>query len=324
MPLILTLILLLITSCTPQKPKIVKMEASQIIESCEERKLCPELEDSFSKCKYDEKEEECRRFIDTFRKLSGTTTCKRSFDTRPVPSVWVCDEGKSYPGTFTNAASFLDELIVKYGFALNFYSSDEFRSNLDGETAEAYRAKSEAISLFSKGTNKREFTSDMVKRIDQLHLAIKEDGVFLDKNDWIVLMTFLSIKEAEVISPLLLPNYTKIVEIINELNDAYLMQMYLNFIINTEGSADENRSNGLAVLYHNRSEMFLSILASFDSQKQKILIKNTAFGLSNTVLLDIKKSEYINTTPTDKSVYTKEFKHHKLAQAIVDECMNID
>lgn len=88
----------------------------------------------------------CNTFVDLFKILSERKTCMRSFDTRPVPAVWVCDEGKGYPGHFIKAAILLDKLKIKS--AKLFFASDLFRSTLDGESAEAFKNKS--VSLEKK------------------------------------------------------------------------------------------------------------------------------------------------------------------------------
>lgn len=112
---------------------------------CPVDQVCPKLKESFAKCEKNKKSKSCDEFVDAYAKLVPHYDCKRSFDTGPVPAIWVCDEMNrgSYPTLEEKAAKLLSELKSKKGRA--FFGSPEFRSTLDGELAEEYMRKSEKV-----------------------------------------------------------------------------------------------------------------------------------------------------------------------------------
>ncbi len=109
---------------------------------CPADTLCPKFKDSLSKCAKARKGKACDEFVDTFLKLTPRFDCKRSFDTAPVPAVWLCDEGEvSFPKPHERAVELLSKL--KGNKAREFFGSPELRSTLDGHLSEEFRVKSE-------------------------------------------------------------------------------------------------------------------------------------------------------------------------------------
>jgi hypothetical protein len=98
----------------------------------------------------EEEDRSLRRVRRRLRELAPRYDCKRSFDTAPVPAVWVCDEMSRglYPTPMEKAAETLSKLKSKKG--RRFFASPEFRSTLDGDIAEQYLSKSEAAAKKAK------------------------------------------------------------------------------------------------------------------------------------------------------------------------------
>ena len=106
-------------------------------EKCPSKILCPEYKENLSKCEKNRKSKNCDDFIEIFKKLSSKYDCQRSFDKNPVPAIWLCDEATDgYPKPHEKGIVLLAKLKTKN--ARKFFSSDEFRSTLDGELAEEY------------------------------------------------------------------------------------------------------------------------------------------------------------------------------------------
>lgn len=107
---------------------------------CPAARVCPDLEDAYEKCKPTRAREKCLDFIVAFKQLTPVYDCQRPFDHTDkvdyiVPALWLCDHG-------TRLAS-LDLLSkLKEPEARAFFASKEFRTVLDGETAELYYDKS--------------------------------------------------------------------------------------------------------------------------------------------------------------------------------------
>ena len=111
--------------------------------SCPSMQICPQFKNDLDTCSKNRKSKICDRFVEDFRKLTPRYECKRSFDTKPVPAVWLCDVG-STPGLHERAVALLSKLKLKK--AQLFFASDELRSTLDGEVAEEFMDKSTALS----------------------------------------------------------------------------------------------------------------------------------------------------------------------------------
>ena len=62
-------------------------------QTCPSQELCPKFIATINSCSANHKSKSCDDFVNTFRKLTPRFDCQRSFDTNPVPAVWLCDEG---------------------------------------------------------------------------------------------------------------------------------------------------------------------------------------------------------------------------------------
>ena len=117
---------------------------------CPAEKLLPELDDAYHECSNGYTNGSCKQFVSAFRELTEKSDCRRSFDTSPIPAIWLA-----------NSAAFRDYLKLLYRLAVNnndplneawaegdrdtarhFFGSGEFRSILDGEYAEEYYEES--------------------------------------------------------------------------------------------------------------------------------------------------------------------------------------
>jgi hypothetical protein len=116
---------------------------------CPSEKLCPEFIELTQKCEKDLKSESCEEFTELFRKLTPSYDCRRSFDTNPVPAIWLCDANvPDYPKPHEKGLALLAKLRSKK--ARKFFGSAELRSTLDGALAEEYLKKSRAAGKRTK------------------------------------------------------------------------------------------------------------------------------------------------------------------------------
>jgi hypothetical protein len=115
---------------------------------CPSFSLCPELVRLTRECEENKKSPACDSFVETYRKLAPRYTCKRSFDTDPVPAIWLCDQGAGSPGPHEKALRLLSKLKSKKARA--FFGSSELRLTLDGALAEEFESKSVAVGKRSK------------------------------------------------------------------------------------------------------------------------------------------------------------------------------
>lgn len=107
------------------------------VRRCPANELCPKFIQLIYSCKNDRQSKACDSFIDTFRKLVPRFDCQRSFDTAPVPAVWLCDELEtSYPRAHERAVELLSK--IKSQKAQTFFGSNDLRSTFDGALAEDY------------------------------------------------------------------------------------------------------------------------------------------------------------------------------------------
>lgn len=117
--------------------------------SCPSEELCPRYESSLEACEKNKKSKACDEFVKVFRKLTPRYDCQRSFDTKPVPAVWLCDELKTeFPKPYQKGVQLLSRLKSKRARA--FFGSEELRSTMDGEVAEEFLAKSKAAGKSKK------------------------------------------------------------------------------------------------------------------------------------------------------------------------------
>jgi hypothetical protein len=111
-----------------------------LMKTCPSKDLCPQFIEYLTICNTAKKSLACDKLIDVFVKLTPRYDCLRSFDTNPVPAIWLCDEiaGESYgyPQPFEKAVGLVSRLSSKK--AKKFFVSEELRSTLDGALAEEY------------------------------------------------------------------------------------------------------------------------------------------------------------------------------------------
>jgi hypothetical protein len=104
--------------------------------TCPSKELCPLLDRSYESCNATKKQQVCSIYIHIFKKLADNYDCQRSFDNTPtkkhiVPAYWICDAPKTWAYIELLSSLELPE-------AQQFFASPEFRSILDGETAEGF------------------------------------------------------------------------------------------------------------------------------------------------------------------------------------------
>ena len=87
-------------------------------------------------------------------------------------------------------------------------------------------------------------------------------------------------------------NYIQIAEIISLMSLDSLTKRYIDFIIETQGSADELRSFGLGKLYTLRAPYFLAILSKYKLKEQQVVIRSLAWGLANNFYPHLTTKNY--------------------------------
>ncbi len=87
-------------------------------------------------------------------------------------------------------------------------------------------------------------------------------------------------------------DYVQIAEIISLMSSDPLTKRYIDFIIETQGSADELRSFGLGKLYTLRASYFLSILSKYKPKDQQVVIRSLAWGLANNFYPHLTTKNY--------------------------------
>ena len=106
-----------------------------------------EFDRSFHKCHNGQvrKGESCDRFVDDIEKLLSKYDCKRSFDTMPVPAIWLFGAAmEDYIKLLYQLASGKNRTFAGQWFADErrkarvIFLSPEFRAVLDGAMAEEY------------------------------------------------------------------------------------------------------------------------------------------------------------------------------------------
>ena len=271
------------------KEKKVKKDA--INKSCKELKYCKGLTEYEEKCSFDYNKEDCKNFVEFFNKLSTKSTCMRSFDTMAVPAVWVCGEGQGYPTIFTHSTSLLNKLISKFSFAKEFYASEKFREILSGESAEFNQTKSIVIEKEMKGPRTDADKVFTKSNYDKLNSEWEGELLNLSESNRIRLYNFLDIDAPKNQKPYVHINYKMIAKMINEDFDYYGVHKYLRFIARTISSADEQRSEGLGLIYLKHTEHFLFELTLLNIKDKNAVINNLIFGLGSTANLELIKVE---------------------------------
>jgi hypothetical protein len=87
-------------------------------------------------------------------------------------------------------------------------------------------------------------------------------------------------------------DYVQIAEIISLMSSDSLTKRYVDFIIETQGSADELRSFGLGKLYTLRAPYFLAILSKYKPKEQQVVISSLAWGLANNFYPHLTTKNY--------------------------------
>lgn len=84
-----------------------------------------------TQCQNSGKGEACSKFVNLFENLIPSHNCRRSFDTKPVPAIWLAG-GESLEKYILHLSK------LKSPEAVKLFSSAQFRSILDGSLAEQY------------------------------------------------------------------------------------------------------------------------------------------------------------------------------------------
>ena len=87
-------------------------------------------------------------------------------------------------------------------------------------------------------------------------------------------------------------DYVQIAEIISLMSSDSLTKRYIDFIIETQGSADELRSFGLGKLYTLRAPYLLAILSKYKPKDQQVVIRSLAWGLANNFYPHLTTKNY--------------------------------
>ncbi|OMH30553.1 hypothetical protein [Motiliproteus sp. MSK22-1] len=86
--------------------------------------------------------------------------------------------------------------------------------------------------------------------------------------------------------------YGTISEIISLLDSQELIAAYIDFVIDSSGSADENISFGIARLYTLQAPAFLENLKMRTDKEQSLVIGSLAWGLANNFYPHIESENY--------------------------------
>ena len=99
--------------------------------ACPAGRLLPGFDASYHECSNGFQNGSCGKFVQTFTQLLPKFDCQRSFDTAPVPAIWLANDA-----AFEDYVRLLSKL--KQPDARRLFASPEFRAVLDGATAEEY------------------------------------------------------------------------------------------------------------------------------------------------------------------------------------------
>lgn len=123
--------------------------------ACPANEVLPKLDAAYHACSH-YADESCHNFIAAFKEVAGRYDCKRSFDTTPVPAVWLAGDG-----ALDDYVRLMWLLATKKQFksklykgadteARKFFAGSEFQGVLDGALAEEYLEKSRAMAVSLK------------------------------------------------------------------------------------------------------------------------------------------------------------------------------
>jgi hypothetical protein len=270
--------------------------------SCPELVLCPKIIKLEKECSENYEEDYCTEFVETYKKLTTRSTCMRSFDTSPVPAIWVCGKENEYPSVFSHSNVLLEMLSLKFSIAKKFFESNQFRDILSGESAEAYTNRSLALENELKGDlliAEKVFTQ---QNYDLLISELKGELLSLSVSNYKRLYNFLDVDAPRYIDPKssykhVDINYNTLAKMIASNYDIIGIYKYLKFMARTDGSADEQRSTGTAHLYNKYPDKFLYSLSLISVDRQNIVIDRLAFGLGDMKLkshIKVDKFETLN------------------------------
>lgn len=99
--------------------------------ACPANKVLPELDANYHECSHGFENGSCQRFVQLLKTLLPKFDCQRSFDTSPVPAVWLANDA-----AFEDYVNLLSRLKDKD--AKQLFASAAFRDTLDGAMAEEY------------------------------------------------------------------------------------------------------------------------------------------------------------------------------------------
>src|SRR5574337_466447 len=93
--------------------------ASEPNRKCPAQQLLPVLDSSYHECSNGFGNSSCERFVDTFRKLTSRSDCQRSFDTSPVPAVWLAGDAEleDFVRLLSRLAAKNDNVFTDHSFA---------------------------------------------------------------------------------------------------------------------------------------------------------------------------------------------------------------
>lgn len=120
--------------------------------SCPAATVLPDLDGAYHACSNGYVDGSCQRFIGAFKKLTGRYDCQRSFDTDPVPAVWLAPRGAvedfvRLTWRLASDSQFKDKLYKDVRTeARAFFGSADFQGVLDGALAEDYLGKSQRVA----------------------------------------------------------------------------------------------------------------------------------------------------------------------------------
>ncbi len=104
--------------------------------NCPAASLCESLHQQYLLASKGDKQA-TKEFLVLFMKLVPKYDCMRSFDTAPVPAIWLCGDDIQFEAYCQFVADSEDRDLKR------FFASPEFRSVLDGAVAEFYYKRSE-------------------------------------------------------------------------------------------------------------------------------------------------------------------------------------
>lgn len=321
--IILLILVTIVIGCNKEE----KVPSVKIIPfaKCESLKICKNYEKNLDECENERSGFTCNQFLEDFKKLALVKKCSypNSDTPHPISSVHLCDSGRNYPEQkFIHACILIEDLMLENKNAQDLFISKVFRAVLDGESAEAFKNKSFALEDYYNSKVRTPKELYVFKNIQLLEKISKEQ--LLEKEHWVLVNEYLTVKMPKVgeIEARAIPNYDLVAKVIITEKDKFLLKQYMNFLLGTQGSADEMRSFGFARIYDSIPHRFLDVLSTYRVDARSILIKSLTWGIMN-IKGDISKrssDEKLKANfPSDRSVYNKDYQHDILVRKILSE-----